>query len=70
MNTNELENVMKGVRMEDIPNFDSLEKEKVNPLEPVVKKIEARGFTLDTAFMLLDDNGDELLTLQEITKGL
>ncbi len=33
--------------MEDIPNFDNLEKEKVNPLDPVVKKIEKRGFTLE-----------------------
>jgi hypothetical protein len=27
-------------KMEDIPNYDSLIKEKANPLESIVKKIE------------------------------
>jgi hypothetical protein len=35
-----------------------------------VKKIEDRGFTLDQVFVLLDDNGDEVLTISEITSGL
>jgi len=36
-----------GYRMEDIPDFDQLEKEKLNPLDPVVKKINESGYTLD-----------------------
>ncbi len=39
-------------------------------MEPVVKKIEDRGFTLEQVFVLLDDNGDEVLTIAEITAGL
>ena len=67
---NELEKHIGGFNISEIPNFDKLEKEKVNPLEPVVKKIEERGFTLEMAFSLLDDNCDEILTIQEITTGL
>ena len=41
------EKAFSAIRLEDIPNFDDLQQEKVNPLDPVVKKIEKRGFTLD-----------------------
>lgn len=61
---------MMGFKMEDIPDYDKLEIEKINPLEPVVKKIEATGNTLEQTFILLDDNCDELLTLLEIKEGL
>jgi Ca2+-binding EF-hand superfamily protein len=61
--------VVKDYRIDEIPNFDNLEHDKINPLEPVVKKIEERGFTIDQCFTLLDDNGDEILTMQEIQTG-
>jgi hypothetical protein len=54
---------MMGIRMEDIPNFDTLEKEKVNPLDSVVKKFEECGYTIEQAFTLFDDNGDGILTI-------
>ena len=50
-------------RMEDIPDFESLAKEKVNPLDSVVKKIERAGYTLEQCFQLFDDNDDKLLTI-------
>lgn len=57
------------IRMEDIPDFDKLEK-KENPLEPVVDKIAARGYTLEQCFTLFDENGDEILSKEEIKEGL
>ena len=54
------------IRMEDIPNFDTLIQEKVNPLESVVKKIEDCGYTLEQVFILFDDNSDEVLTIKEV----
>ncbi len=56
--------------MEDIPDFDNLQQEKENRLESVVRKIEMRGYTLDMCFTLFDDNGDEILSIQEIKDGL
>ncbi len=47
-----------------------MEKEAANPLEPVVKKIEEAGYTVEQVFVLFDDNGDELLTLNEIKDGI
>ena len=41
-----------------------------NPLESIVTKIEKNGYTLEQAFMLLDDNGDELLTMKEVKDGI
>ena len=59
-----------GMRLEDIPNYDNLATEKQNPLDSVVKKIERSGYTLDQAFNLFDDNGDQVLTIMEIKDGL
>mmetsp|Transcript_33590 Transcript_33590/g.32633 ORF Transcript_33590/g.32633 Transcript_33590/m.32633 type:complete len:110 (+) Transcript_33590:676-1005(+) len=61
--------VEKAFKIEDIPDYDKLTQEKVNPLEPVVKKIELRGYTLEQVFTLLDDDCNEVLTLQEINTG-
>lgn len=36
-----------GIKLEDIPDFDKIAKERVNPLESVVKKIENKGMTLE-----------------------
>lgn len=49
--------------MEDIPEYDKVEQQRVNPLEPVVKKIESKGITVEQAFELFDEDGDEVLTL-------
>lgn len=56
--------------MEDIPDYDKVVKEKINPLESVVKKIESKGITLEQAFNLFDDDGNEILTKEEIKEGL
>jgi hypothetical protein len=37
-----------------------------NPLDAVVRKFEASGYTPEAAFMLFDDNCDDLLTKEEI----
>lgn len=44
--------------------------ERENPLDPVVRKIEAKGVTVQQAFDLFDADGDEVLTLQEIKQGI
>eukprot|EP00347_Sterkiella_histriomuscorum_P000238 403376652 len=59
-----------GIKMEDIPDFDKIAKEKINPLDSIVKKIENKGMTLEQAFNLFDDDGDEVLTVQEIKNGI
>jgi hypothetical protein len=41
-----------------------------NPLDAVVRKFEASGYTPEAAFMLFDDNCDDLLTKEEITQGI
>jgi hypothetical protein len=58
------------MKYDDIPDYDKLEMEKTNPLDSVVKKIEDCGYTLEQAFILFDDNGDQVLTIKEIKEGL
>jgi hypothetical protein len=41
-----------------------------NPLDVVVRRFEANGYTVENAFMLFDDNCDDLLTKEEITIGI
>ena len=36
-----------GIKMQDIPDFDKIAQEKENPLDSVVKKIEAKGMTVE-----------------------
>lgn len=55
--------------MDEIPNFDNMQQQKENPLYSVVKKIEERGHTLKQLFVLLDDNDDNILTLNEVSTG-
>ena len=43
--------------------------EKVNPLDPIVRKLADRGYDPSGAFDILDDNFDEVLTLKEIKDG-
>ena len=59
-----------GIKMQDIPDFDKIAQEKENPLDSVVKKIEAKGMTVEQAFDLFDDDGDEVLTITEIKEGI
>ena len=47
-----------------------LEPLERNPLEEVVQKFAALGYDAAGAFALLDDNGDEVLTLEEIRSGM
>jgi hypothetical protein len=58
------------MKYDEIPDYDKLEMEKANPLDSVVKKIEDCGYTLEQAFILFDDNGDQVLTIKEIKEGL
>lgn len=41
-----------------------------NPLEPVVRKLADKGLTPAMAFNMFDEDGDEVLTINEITEGL
>lgn len=41
-----------------------------NPLEDVVQKFAELGYDAAGAFAMLDDNGDEVLTLEEIKGGM
>jgi hypothetical protein len=53
----------------DIPDYDKMVGRE-NPLDVVVRKFEASGYTPEQAFMIFDDNCDELLTKEEITIGI
>jgi Ca2+-binding EF-hand superfamily protein len=56
--------------MEAIPEYEKGGlKEKVSPLDSLVKKFERQGYTVEQAFYLFDDNGDGLLTSKEIRAG-
>jgi hypothetical protein len=57
------------IKMEAIPNYDDI-KEKDNPLETVVNKIEETGRTLEVLFHELDLDNDHVLTLKEIETGI
>ena len=52
-----------GIKLEDIPDFDKIAKERENPLDSIVKKFESKGITLEQAFNLFDEDGDEVLTI-------
>jgi len=54
----------------DIPDYEKAAKTKESPLDSIVKKFERHGYTVEQAFNLFDDNGDNLLTLKEITDGI
>ena len=47
-----------------------MEPEERNPLEDVVQKFAELGYDATAAFDMLDDNGDEVLTLEEIKSGM
>ena len=47
-----------------------MDMEERNPLEDVVQKFAELGFDAVGAFDMLDDNGDEVLTLEEIKSGM
>jgi hypothetical protein len=53
----------------DIPDYDKV-KAPVNPMEPVVAKIEAQGWTALDAYAALDFDEDGVLTIDEIRDGL
>jgi Ca2+-binding EF-hand superfamily protein len=56
--------------MEAIPEYEKGGlKEKVSPLDSLVKKFERQGYTVEQAFYLFDDNGDGLLTSKEVRAG-
>lgn len=56
--------------MEAIPEYEKGGlKEKVSPLDSLVKKFERQGYTVEQAFYLFDENGDGLLTSKEIRAG-
>ncbi len=56
--------------MEAIPEYEKGGlKDKVSPLDSLVKKFERQGYTVEQAFYLFDDNGDGLLTSKEIRAG-
>ncbi|CDW82059.1 ef hand family protein [Stylonychia lemnae] len=59
-----------GIKLEDIPDFDKLAQERINPLDSIVKKFEQKGITIEQAFDLFDDDEDRVLTMQEIKKGI
>jgi Ca2+-binding EF-hand superfamily protein len=54
---------------DDIPNYDKI-KVKENPMESVVKKLEEKGLDPKRAFYAFDEDCDEVLTVEEIKKGL
>jgi len=39
---------------------------KVNPLDPIINKFAELGYDTESAFDMLDDNGDGVLTIKEI----
>lgn len=39
--------ILFGIKLEDIPDFDKIAKERVNPLDFLVKKFESKGVTLE-----------------------
>ena len=47
-----------------------MEPEERNPLEEVVQKFAELGYDAEGAFNMLDDNGDEVLTMEEIKTGM
>jgi len=55
--------------MKDIPEYKKI-AERENPLDPIVRRFEANGYTPEQAFIMLDDNCDDVLTLKEIKDGL
>lgn len=56
--------------MEAIPEYEKGGiKEKESPLDSLVKKFEAQGYTVEQAFHLFDQNGDGLLTTKEVRAG-
>lgn len=42
----------------------------MNPLDPVVNKFVEMGYDTESAFDMLDDNCDGVLTIKEIQDGL
>ncbi len=54
---------------DDITNYDKM-KVKENPMESVVKKLEEKGLDPKRAFYAFDEDCDEVLTVEEIKKGL
>ena len=53
----------------DIPDYVKF-AERENPLEPVVRKLEEKGFNAERAFKAFDEDCDEVLTINEIKEGL
>lgn len=43
---------------------------KKNPLDPIINKFAEQGYDAEAAFEMLDDNGDEVLTMEEIKEGM
>ena len=43
---------------------------KVNPLDPIINKFAELGYDTESAFDVLDDNGDGVLTIKEIQDGM
>ena len=52
-----------------IPNYSEV-KQRENPLEPVVRKIEQKGWDAERSFKVLDEDDDGVLTKNEIVDGL
>jgi len=56
--------------MEVIPEYEKGGlKDKEGPLDSLVKKFEAQGYTVEQAFHLFDENGDGILTIKEVRAG-
>ena len=43
---------------------------KVDPMEPIMAKFAERGYDAESAFLVFDMDGDEVLTKKEIQDGL
>ncbi len=59
----------KRVHNDDIPDYDTI-KDKANPMEAIVQKLEEQGYTAQQAFDAFDWDGDEVLTISEIKDGM